>query len=148
MAQVAHLWKWKFPHTDDREEIKEAMITAMRIVDDTRTSPMMTKHVADEYMLCDEKWAWPVWQSLALSRHASDIILRQLHEKRLWYLDIYIVQHPNAPEDLLQGFVDLPKEIVAAHRTYKGYDKNKELRVHARRQLGLPPEEEEDEQNS
>ncbi len=147
MPNVVPLLHWRYPaDPEDRYAIKAAMLNTLKLIGSNNVSPTMLGHIANEYMHGDSGIVWPLWQELATHDNTPEWVLLQLYEKKLWYLDILLVQHPSFPQRLVEAMVHLPIDIRAAHSTYKGYDRNRELRAQARKRLGMPLEEEKDDE--
>lgn len=139
---IVRLQLWRLPPKDEKghrnqEEAKLAMQRALAVLDSSAASKETLQPIADEYLFETEQLAWAVWQALAAAAASPEMLLRQLHEKKLWYLDILIVQHPSAPQDILEAMAQLPVEILGAHRTYSGYDRTKEIRSFACERTGI-----------
>jgi hypothetical protein len=140
---------WRIPVTDDpngppKETIKESAILAINMVDHPDCDNVLAEEIAQEYMYAEHGIVWGVWQALAAKHGISESVLRQLHEKRHWAIDIQLVHNPSTPQDIIEQMVKLPVDMFSIYANTKGIDRNKELRAAARKRLGLPPEEEND----
>lgn len=135
---------WRYPKHKgvSQKEQQAAMLAALRVIDgrSPRCSPRTLQRIAREYMFEEIAMVWPIWQALANNAETPQRVIHDLEQKGLWYLDILLVQHPNASDAFIHRMKNLPVNIRAADANSKGYDNNKELRAKARKRLGLSPE--------
>ncbi|MEK7612957.1 MAG: hypothetical protein AAB449_02315 [Patescibacteria group bacterium] len=91
---IVRLGSWRLPENkDDQSGRTLSMQISLDIVDDTEIDESVRDEIAEEYISHDVVFAWPVWQALAY-RSKTEWILRALHGKRRWFLDIGLIHNP------------------------------------------------------
>jgi len=119
------------------------------VVSNHTTSPRQSELIyRAEFSKPREEMSVFLLQVLASKPGMSEAVYQRLYDLDSWCVSIALAHNSSCLKNILKKFAKLPVEMKAVGRNYAGYDTNKEIRMAARRRLGLPIEETEYELNT